>query len=139
MMAILTVVKWYFTEVLICTSLTISDVDHLSMCWLPIYVFSWRNVYLGLLPFFFLKFCTLFYWYWDPWAVCVFWRLILCQLRHLWILSPILKVVSVPCLWFVYGFLYCAKVFNLHFKETRHTFIIRGFFAITVTNILYFQ
>ena len=34
-----------------------------------------------------------FFWHWAIWAICVFWRWILCQLLHLKILSPILKVV----------------------------------------------
>ena len=36
-----------------------------------------RNIYLGLLPTFWLG--CLFYWCWAAWAVCVFWRLILYQ------------------------------------------------------------
>ena len=36
----------------------------------------WRDVYLGL-PLIFWLGC-LFFWYWAPWAVCIFWRLIIC-------------------------------------------------------------
>ena len=57
-----------------------------------------RNVYLGLLPIFGLG--CLFFCYWAPWAACKFWRLILCQLLHLQIFSPILRVVFWSCLWF---------------------------------------
>ena len=36
------------------------------VCWQSVYLL-WRNVYLGLLPIFWL--CCLFFWYWAAWAV----------------------------------------------------------------------
>ena len=38
--------------------------------------------------------------YWAAWTVCIFRRLLLCQLLSLQIFPPILRVVFSPCLWF---------------------------------------
>ena len=56
----------------------------------------WRNVCLGLFPTFLLG--CLSSWYWVVWADCIFWKLILCQLFHLLLFSPILRVVISHCL-----------------------------------------
>ena len=72
----------------------------------------WRNVYLGLLPIFWLG--CLFFWYWVVWAICIFWGLIPCQFHYLQIFSPILWIVFSFSLWFPllckslkHFFLYC--------------------------------
>ena len=96
--------------VLICISLIISDIEHFfsCTCWPSLCLF-WRNVYLGLLPTFWL--CSLFFCCcWVVWIVCIFWILNLCWLNHLQKFSPILCVVF--CLLIFYS-LCCTEFFTL--------------------------
>ena len=77
------------------------------VCWPSVYLL-WRNVYLGLLLFFGLG--CLFFWYWATWAACKSWRLILCQLLHLQIFSPILRVLFFKHLyWSIIASQWCAS------------------------------
>jgi len=64
------------------------------VCVSHLYVF----VCLSLFSTFWLG--CLFFWHWVVWAACIFWKLILCQLFHLLLFSPILRVVFSPCLQF---------------------------------------
>ena len=54
MMAILTALRWSFIVALIWISLVISNIEHHFMFLLSSECLLWRNVYLGLLPIFWL-------------------------------------------------------------------------------------
>ena len=96
MMVILTGVRWYLVVVFISISLMMSDVKHLFMGLLAICMSSLEKYLFRSFPTFWLG-CW-FFWYWDVWAACMSWKLMLCQLFHLLLFSPILRVVFSPWL-----------------------------------------
>ena len=89
--------RWYFIVALICISLIMSD-EHLFMFLLAIWMSSLETYLFRPFSHFLIRLFFFFFWYWVVWAACIFWKLILCQLLHLLLFSPILKVVFRPCL-----------------------------------------
>ena len=94
----LTSVRWYLTAVLTCMSLIMSDVEHLFVCLSAISRSSSEKCLFRSFPH--LLIGLFVFWYWVVWAACIFWTLILCQLFHLLLFSPLLRVVFSPCLLF---------------------------------------
>ena len=75
----LTCMKWYLIVVLI-FSLIMSDVEHLFMCLLAIYMSSLEKCLFSHLAHFFFSLGRLFSWNWASGVACLFLTLILCQL-----------------------------------------------------------
>ena len=98
-----------FIVVLICISLIMSDVEHLFICFLATHMSSLENVYFDLSLILGIGLFDILYW--VTWAICIFRRLISCQLLLLQLFSPRRPSLKIVIILFMVSF--AMKSFKL--------------------------
>ena len=124
-MAILISVVWYLIVILICISVIIIVwFEHLFIYFLAMFIFSLEKYLFRSYAHFLIGLFV--FWYWAAWAIYVFSRLIPCQLLHLQIFSPIVKVFIL----FIITALFWSSLYSFFSFSSKNICYERSCFSV---------